>query len=40
MLTSKLMRHEKIDTTQRYDYRGVEEIQGAADLFPVPAWRG
>jgi hypothetical protein len=35
-----LMRHEKLDTTKRYDYRPGSEMHEVANLFPVPAWNG
>jgi hypothetical protein len=40
MLISELMRHEKLDTTKRYDYRPDSEVREVANLFPVPAWKG
>jgi hypothetical protein len=40
MLISELMRHEKLDTTKRYDYWPDSEVREVANLFPVPAWKG
>jgi integrase len=35
-LVSQLMRHESIDTTMVYDYRGVEKLREVAQLFHCP----
>jgi hypothetical protein len=40
VLTKELMRHEKLDTTQRYDYRPDTDVRQVADLFSLPAWGG
>jgi hypothetical protein len=40
VLTKELMRHENLDTTQRYDYRPDTDVRQVADLFSLPAWGG
>jgi hypothetical protein len=40
VLTKELMRHEKLDTTQRYDYRPDTDVRQVANLFSLPAWGG
>jgi hypothetical protein len=40
VLTKELMRHENLDTTQRYDYRPDTDVRQVANLFSLPAWGG